>query len=403
MATSSISTDRGDQVDVFALIDHFAQGGAETLLARFAVAAPRAGIRLTIGFLEERDGNPAAAPLLELGVRPVNFHVVTRPGVRTIRAVRQQIVGTGAQIVHTHLGTSDLVGCIAAHGLAPVVSTVHTTGWGTSALSRRRADVERRIVKRCATRVIAVSESSRRQYLELGWGREDQVVTIPNGIDVTPTPGAGIDVRRELGLAPGDLVVAMVSALRPEKGHDLAIEAIRVLQPRFPNLRLLIAGQGRLRDEIASRAAGLGGAVVLAGLRSDIMGVFDAADICLHPSLREALPTTIIEAMAASVPVIATDVGGIPEIVTDASVGVLIPAPPSPGKIAAALSSLLEAPQLRAALGAAGRQAYEARFTADPWVRRTRALYDTVLAETTGTRYGRRGWLAPAIRRRSAP
>jgi glycosyltransferase involved in cell wall biosynthesis len=401
-AANPIVTDRGGQIDVLALIDHFVLGGAETLLARFAVAAPRAGVRLSVACLHELDGNPAARPLIELGRPPVNFNLVGRPGLETIRAVREHIVRTRAQILHTHLGTSDLVGCIAARSLGvPVVSTVHTTDWGTTRRHRWRSEVERRIVKLFAARVIAVSESAREQYLRRGWGREDQVVTILNGIDVTSTPGAGAEVRRELGLAAEDLVVTMVSALRPEKAHDVAIDALRILQPRFPNLRLLIAGQGQLRDEIVRRSAGLGGAVVLAGLRNDVMPIFDAADICLHPSRREALPTTIIEAMAASVPVIATDVGGIPEILTDPKLGMLVPAPPEAGAIAAALSSLLERPQCRRAMGSAGRQAYEARFTADPWVRRTRALYDTVLAETNATQHrsSRVRGLAPGLSR----
>lgn len=387
-STVSISTDRDDQVHVLALIDHFVLGGAETLLSRFAVAAPRAGIRLSLACLQELDGNPAAAPLFELGIPPVNLNLVGRPGPKTIKVIREHILRTGAHIVHTHLGTSDLLGCIAARSLGvPAVSTIHTTLW----TSRDR--VYRGIVKQCASRVIAVSESARQEYLRRGWGREGQVVTIHNGIDVSPEPGAGIEVRRELGLGADDLVVVMVSALRPEKAHDVAIQSIRILRPRFPNLRLLIAGQGQLREQILNSSNELGGAVVLAGLRPDVMRIFDAADICLHPSRREALPTTIIEAMAASVPAVATDVGGVSEIITDQENGVLVPAPPEPETIADALRALVEDPERRRAFGVAGRQTYEARFTADPWIRSTRAVYDAVLAERRGERHGCRAYL----------
>jgi glycosyltransferase involved in cell wall biosynthesis len=374
---ASISTEPVGQVDVLALIDHFALGGAETLLTRFAVAAPMAGIRLSTACLEDRDGNPAAAPLVQMGRPPACLNFVGRPGWREFDAIRDQIAAVRPRLVHTHLGTSDLLGGIAARSLGiPVVSTIHTTSW-----RGRREHLERAIVKRCASRVIAVSDSARRAYLDRGWARDGQIVTIYNGIDVVPEPGAGAGVRREFGFAPGDLVVAMVSALRPEKAHDIAIAAVGLLRPRFPSLKLLIVGDGQSREHVQQAAAAAGDWVVLAGARSDVMRIFDAADVCLHASHHEALPTTIIEAMAASTPVVATAVGGVPELITDPSLGVLVPAPPAPESIAAGVSTLLEDPERRRAIAAGGRRAYEARFTAEPWVRRIRALYDTVLTD----------------------
>ncbi len=369
-------------VRVLALIDHFVLGGAETLLTRFALAAPRAHIELSVACLQELDGNPAAAPLVAAGNPPFNLNLVGRPGLHTIRALRTHIRRTRAQIVHTHLGNSDLLGGVAARSLSlPAVCTLHTTLWNP-----RVDHVTRRVVRVCCARVIAVSESARGEYLRHGWASERQVVTIHNGIDLAAEPGAGAAVRAELGIAPDDVVVAMVSALRPEKNHNLAIDAIERLRSRFPHLRLLIAGQGDLRDQLAERASRLAGAVVLAGLRPDVMRVFDAADVCLHPSTREALPTTLMEAMAASVPVVATRVGGIPEIVTDGSDGLLVPAPATPGGLAGALAQLLGDAARRRAMGAAARRAYQARFTADPWLWRTRRLYDEILAERAGGR-----------------
>lgn len=369
--------DLPDQVDVLALIDHFVLGGAETMLSRFALAAPRAGIRLSLACLREWDGNPAATPLREAGIEPVNLDLVGRPGPHALRRVRAHMAKVAPQIVHTHLGTSDLLGSIAARSLGiPAISTIHTTHWGHG----RELPV-RRLVSATVDRVIAVSDSAREEYLRAGLARPDKVVTIHNGIDVEPAPGAGAQVRRDLGIAADDFVVVMISALRAEKAHDVAVVAIRSLRARHPRLRLVIAGQGLLREQIAADAADLGDAVVMAGLRPDVMRVLDAADVCLQPSRREAFPTTIIEAMAAGVPVVATATGGIPEILDAPALGVLIPAPPSAEAVAAAIASLIEAPQWRRALAAAARQAYEQRFTAGPWVAQTRALYDEVLAE----------------------
>jgi glycosyltransferase involved in cell wall biosynthesis len=378
---ASASTDRPDQVDVLALIDHFVLGGAETLLARFALAAPRAGIRLSLACLREWDGNPAAAPLREAGIEPVNLNLIGRPGPSALRTVRRHIASVRPQVLHTHLGTSDMLGVFAARSLRiPAVSTIHTTKWAPG------LDLAvGRVVYRCFDRVITVSDSARQEYLRRHIGRPERVVTIHNGIDVSSEPGTGAAVRRELGIAPDDFVITMVSALRPEKGHDVAIDAVRSLRSRLPNLRLLIAGQGDLRAEISARAADLGETVVLAGLRPDVMNLMDASDLCLQTSRREAFPTTIIEAMAAGVPVVATATGGIPEIISDRRLGVLIPAPPRAETAARAIASLIEQPGLRRDIAAAGRESYSRHFTAGPWLDRTRALYDQVLA-TRSTR-----------------
>jgi glycosyltransferase involved in cell wall biosynthesis len=366
---------RGD-VSVLALIDHFVMGGAESQLTRFALAAAGSGIRLSTACLEERDGNPAAAPLVEHGMAPVNLNLTGRHGPRSIHAVRRHIAAVRPQILHTHLGTSDMLGGLAARSLGvPAVSTIHASSWGPG------TNAKRRLVRACATRIIAVSNSARREYLGHGWARADQIVTVHNGIDTVPAPGAGAEVRRELGLAPDDLVVAMISALRPEKGHDVALDVVRSLRDRYPKLRLLIVGRGALGDQIAAQAADLGDTVVMAGIRHDVMRVFDAADVCLQPSRTDAFPTTLLEAMAASVPVLATAVDGIPEIITDGDTGVLVPAPPRAQSFADALITLLDDPGERRRLARAGRLEYERRLTTAPWVAGTRAVYDSVIAQ----------------------
>jgi glycosyltransferase involved in cell wall biosynthesis len=374
-----------DQVEVLALIDHFVVGGAETLLTRFALAAADAGINLQIACLEARGGNPAAEPLLERGMPPVNLNLTGPPRLRALRSVRRHIAAVRPQILHTHLGTSDVLGGIAARSLGlPVVCTIHASQWGAPGLALRR-----RVVRHCASRIIAVSECARREYVARGFATERQIVTIHNGVDFVPAPGSGAALRRELGLTPDDFVVGMVSALRPEKGHDIAMDAVRELQDRFPKLRLLIVGQGQLHGELVERAREFGDAVVVAGLRHDLPRVFDACDVCLQPSWADAFPTSVIEAMAASVPVLATAVGGIPEMISDGRTGVLLGPPPRVAALAGALGELLQDPERRRGLAEAARRVYLDRFTARPWVRSTRALYDTVLAESRRRRHRR--------------
>jgi glycosyltransferase involved in cell wall biosynthesis len=137
----------------------------------------------------------------------------------------------------------------------------------------------------------------------------------------------------------------------------------------------VIAGEGPLRDAITAQAAPLGDTVVMAGLRTDAMALLDASDVLLYPSRVESLPTAIIEALAARVPVVASTAGGIPEIVQDGVSGALVPTPPQPQALADALAGLLGDPERRRAMAGAGRARFEERFSADAWALRLRPIY----------------------------
>jgi glycosyltransferase involved in cell wall biosynthesis len=372
-----------EELRVLALIDHLALGGAEMLLGQFAGAAPAVGIHLSVACLTERDGNPAAEPLRAAGIEPVNLHARERLGVRALLTVRRYITEVHPDIVHTHLGTAGIHGSIASRSLGvPSIASIHAMAWSADhARARARLKLGAVARRHGAARIVTVSEAARRAYLGQGWDSPARVVVIHNGIDAVPERGAGAAVRRELGLESDALVLGMFSALRPEKGHDIAISALPLLRTRFPNLRLLIAGDGPIRAELSRLALPFGDAIVMTGPRFDVMRLLDATDLCLQPSREDAFPTTLLEAMAASVPVVATGVGGIPEIVVHDHTGVLVDSPLTAEQLAEAVASLLDDAPRRRDLGAAGRRRYEERFTADPWVRRTRALYDSVLTE----------------------
>ena len=293
--------------------------------------------------------------------------------------MRRHLAQAGAQLVHTQLGYADLLGGPAARSLGlPTVATIHAHAPPAGARERVKARLMTAARNASAARVIAVSESARAACVAAG-AAPARVVVVHNGIVGRAEPGAGRRVRAELGLGPGDLVVAMVSSLRPEKGHDVAIEAVRASLARFPSLRLVVVGDGPLRPWIERAAAALGDRVVLAGYRPDVPAVLDAADVLIQPSRADAFPTAVLEAMAASVPVLATDVGGVAEIVRRGVTGALVADPPSPAAFVAALAPLLDDPALRHRLGAAGRARFDAEFTAARWARRLRDVYAGVL------------------------
>ncbi|MGI8596948.1 MAG: glycosyltransferase family 4 protein [Thermoleophilaceae bacterium] len=375
-------------IQVHALIDSLTVGGAEMLLAEFAPVARSAGIELSVGYLSGDEGSPAAGRLRESGVEPGYVPLGSLKDPSALRRVRRHLVGVGPDLVHTHLEYADLIGGVAARSLRiPAVSTLHAAEWPTRGRAGARSRLAAMVRRRYAHRVIAVSENARSSYLARGWDVPEHVVTIHNGIAGRAEPGTGARVRAQLGLGPDDLVVAVVAALRPEKGHEIAAAACGRLVERFPKLRLLVVGDGEDRESVERALAPLGPRAIRTGYRDDVMAVLDASDVLLAPSYTDAFPTALIEAMAAGVPVVASAVGGIPEIVDDGATGLLVAPPPRPDGIAEALARALERPELRCALGRAARERFERRFSAVRWAQETRGIYETVLE---GTRAGGR-------------
>lgn len=371
------------------LIDHLGLGGAELLLAHTARVAPSVQIRMSVAALKHANNDLAERNLQAAGVVPTILAAPERIGPRALREVSAHVRSVDPDIVHTHLGTSDLLGTLAARLLGiPAVCSIHATmAWIKSGVRERaRAALVARARRHCAAHIVAVSDSARLAYLARGWDTPDRITTIHNGIDVSPAPGSGRSVREELGLEADSFVVGMVSALRHEKGHDLAVAALESLRDEFPHLRLLIVGMGPAHDTIARLARPLGDRVVFAGPRSDVMSVFDAIDVCVHPSRSDAFPTTLLEAMAASVPVVASAVGGIPEIIEAGRQGVLVPAPPRAADLAEAIRGMVRDPERRRELAREGKRRYESRFTAAVSMARTRELYEEVLSEAPASR-----------------
>jgi glycosyltransferase involved in cell wall biosynthesis len=369
-------------IRVHTLVDTFGPGGAEFLVAEFAEVAHGVGVELSAAALKPITGSaPAADRLRVRGVVPQAVPVTSMVDPRGIRRVRAHLEQMRPDVVHTHLGTSDFVGGVAARSLGiPAVTTIHADWWPGGTTDRVRNWLTFQARRHCADMVMAVSSSARAAYLGASGDDAAHVIIVRNGIVDGALPGAGVAVRRELGLADQDLVLSSVSSLRPEKNYEASIDAVALLRQRFPTLRLVIAGEGPHEDAVRSHAARSEGAVVLPGHREDVMALLDATDILVHPSIFDALPTALLQAMAAAVPVVATAVGGIPEIVEPGVTGLLIPAPPSASALAAALAPLLKSEALRRRLGAAGRLRYEHEFTAEEWARRMRAVYDDVLA-----------------------
>lgn len=282
-------------------------------------------------------------------------------------------------VVNPHLFRSTAVAAPLArcHGAGAVVETYHgREGWRRGGL--RGSFLPDRLVARCVDRVIAVSEAAA-AFLVRGKGYPAaKVVVVPNGRDLSRfTPGRDREAaRKELGVDRHTPLAGVVGRLEPQKGHAWLLQAWPDVLRHLPDARLVVIGDGALRQPLESRAraAGVAGSVLFTGFRTDVPRLLDAVDVVVLPSLYEGMPLTAIEAAAMARPVVATAVDGTPEVVRDGETGLLVPPADAPA-LARALAALLRDPDGARRLGAAARARALARFDLARQVERTAAVY----------------------------
>jgi glycosyltransferase involved in cell wall biosynthesis len=276
-------------------------------------------------------------------------------------------------LVHTHSSVDSWVAGIAAKSLGrPVVRTRHVS----IPIRRRRG-----LVYRLADRIITSGESVRSIVIAAGVAPE-RVVTISAGVDGERFhPGvSGKEVRKELGLGDAP-VVGLVANVRGSKGHNVFLEAARSVLASGPDARFLIVGDGVGFDEVSRRVRemGLDPSVRLTGFRRDIPEVMAALDVLVLPSIRsEAIPQVIPQALAVGTPVVASTVGGSPELIRDGENGRLVP-PGDSQALAAAILALLREPERARAMARAGQAMVRERYTIDATMGRTTAVYRALL------------------------
>jgi len=302
--------------------------------------------------------------------------------VRLVAALRTLRV----DILHTHLFDPSVIGLIAGTlACVPIrVMTRHYSDYHTRIRKTWHTRVDR-MCTRLAHSVIAVSHQTRRVMLEEEGAPAAKVVVIHNGIDlsrvVAPSAQEMAALRRELGLGDDVAVLAVVGRLHPEKGQEYLFRAMpRLLAATGGKLRLLVAGAGPFRQAYEREVSALGveGAVRFLGFRTDVTRILAASDVVVVPSVAEAFGLVLAEAMAMQRAVVATRVGGIPEIVEDGVTGILVP-PASPEALADAILSLLRDPARRAQLGEAGRRRVVETFRFETMMKRYEALYEALL------------------------
>jgi glycosyltransferase involved in cell wall biosynthesis len=295
-------------------------------------------------------------------------------------AVATQLADINPDVIHNHMYRAELVGTRAAIALGEaghrrpyVVSTVHS--------SRIRSDEDRRELRILTPQIdqlIAVSRAIEAKIADEG-RTGAPVSLIYNGVDLERYAHTEpcCTFREQYGIEPDAVVVGVVARLEPEKGHPTLLEAWPAVLRAVPNAALLVVGEGSRRDELERQAAALRIAhrVVFTGRRDDVPSVTAALDVAVLPSYREAQGLSILEAMALSRPVVASRVGGIPEVIEDGVSGLLVP-PHDSKALAGAIIRLLKNHPLADMIGRAGHDVVHERFCIGLMVRAVERIYD---------------------------
>ncbi|TAH45027.1 MAG: glycosyltransferase [Rhodocyclaceae bacterium] len=299
--------------------------------------------------------------------------------MRALRRARAHLRAHATGVLHTHNATAHYHAVLASLGLGirRVINTRH--GMGALERASRREWLFRRTLGRTDA-VVTVCEAARRELLASGRLPAAKLVAIANGIRVERFRPADADTRaglaRTLGLAERTRIIGTVGRLAPAKHHAALIKAFADVHPSHPSSALVLVGDGSLRTELEAQVSrhALGNRVFLLGDRSDIADLLTGFDIFALSSLTEGYSIALLEACAAGLPIVATDVGGNREIVRDGINGKLVAAD-SVEQLGAALASLLADPGTCDAMGRAGRDWVCGQGSVAAMARRYESLY----------------------------
>ena len=373
------------RVRVAYCLDSFDVGGTELNAVRTIEQIDRQ--RFDVSFIALSDRGGLAQRVRHAGV-PIHVFPIsglfTWQTVRVARALVRHLRAERVQVLHAHDIYSNIfaVPCARVAGVPMVIAS--RRWW--HATNHRVFLWLNRITYHLAHRVLANSEAVGALVASEGFPRA-RISVIPNFVEThafePPAPSVLVAWRTELGVAPDDEVVGIVANLHAVKDHATLLRALPAIVTERPRARLVIVGDGADRQALEALATALGvrDRVSFAGHRPQhptMHWLFDVSTLC---SLSEGFPNSVVEAMAAGRPVVATAVGGVPDVVVDGETGFLVP-PSSPAVLADRIVCLLGDPALRQRMARAGARRARALYAARSVMTRLETLYDTVLRPT---------------------
>jgi glycosyltransferase involved in cell wall biosynthesis len=366
------------KLNVLTLIDRPSfSGGGERLAAQVAMSLDPTrferilcSTRPAEGPVLDRELEDAGVELLRLDRRSTLDLPAWRP---LLSLLRERPV----DVLHAHKFGSNLWGSLLGRLANVPVVVAHEHTWSFEGNAPRRL-LDRAVVSRRADVLIAVSREDRRKLIEVEGIPPERVRFVPNGIPAVPLVDRA-EARRALGLDLTGPVVVAVCELRPQKAVEVLVRAAALLQPELRDLAVLVAGDGPERQALERLIGETDAPVKLLGTRTDVPQLLGAADVAVLSSDFEGSPLSVMEYMAAARPVVATAVGGVPDLVEDGVHGLLVPTRDEQA-LAGALRSLVADPERARALGERGRERQQREFTLEAMVDRLELLYESLYA-----------------------
>ncbi len=311
------------------------------------------------------------------GIRVNHVRMRGEVDIMAARRIAGLIRSGGFDVVHMHTAHTHMLGCMACARNSNPVCVVS-----------RRVDfpIRKRFFSlsgiKYAFRVdhyIAISNVVKEVLIKGGVGPE-KISVVYSGVESSGSDREGSDIRVEFGLAGSARIIGTVGALVDHKGYRYLVEAAPLIMRKIPDAKLIFVGDGELRAELESLAyqCGAQDAIIFAGFRTDAHSLLRQIDVFVAPSHMEGLNTSILDAMMASKPVVATNAGGIPEIIEHEKTGLLVP-PRNARALAEAIVDLLTHPEKAERLALAGQKRAMDKFTADRMVEGTIAVYQGLL------------------------
>ena len=372
---------------VVTLVDRLGTGGAERLAIQTTTRLDPERFERTlcasrpfdVAVSQQHVAN-ALSDLEAAGVRVMGLQRTSARQVWAWWPLYRLLRSERIDVLHAHKFGSNVWGTAIGRIARVPVIVAHEHTWSFEGQPLRRF-CDRELIARGSSAFIAVSREDRRRMIEIERIDPEDVIFLPNGIP-TPPPPTGADVRAELGIPPDAPVIGTVSVLRPQKALDVLVRASRKLADEFPGLNVLIAGAGdRFYElEALTKELGLEDTVMFLGIRTDVPDVLAALDIAVSTSDFEGSPLSVMEFMEAARPIVATRVGGVPDLIDDGVHGLLVE-PQDPDGFAAAVAQLLRDPPRAAEMGRRAQERRRAEFDIDVMVKRLEELYTELRAK----------------------
>jgi len=368
-------------IKVAVIVDSLRVGGAQKLISAYAASASAHGLSPLILTLRADGAESILEPIRAAGIRVIPMLAASIVSIPRLRRLIDILKQEKVDIVQSHLIYSNILGALAAHFAGiPAIATLHSTSVRGDTKSRVLKGVEQLVLRSLATRILAVG----RVVAEFHRGNygDRRIDVIPNGVPQSEPPSRpDRDRLRHVltGNGSGPIIIT-VGRFSQAKGYEDMVEAFHLLRQRDLHPKLLMVGSGGRLNSIQARIEELNLTqyVILAGERADIPQLLALSDVFASSSHREGLPLAVLEAMMAGLPVVATSVGDIPNVVTEET-GVVVP-PHRPDLLAAALEDLLKNPGKRSAMGEAAHRRALDEYSLEIWMKRHRELYRDVLS-----------------------